>query len=38
VIRGELAATVTDAAGAQALGIGLAEDFLDRGAARLAAG
>jgi len=38
VIRGELAATVTDAPGAQALGIGLAEDFLDRGAARLAAG
>jgi hydroxymethylbilane synthase len=38
VIRGERVATVTDAAGAEALGAALAEDFLARGAARLAAG
>ena len=38
VIRGERAATVTDAAGAEALGVALAEEFLARGAARLAAG
>jgi len=38
VIRGERSALVTDAAGAEALGIALAEEFLGRGAARLAAG
>ena len=38
VIRGERTASVTDAAGAEALGAALAEDFLARGAARLAAG
>jgi hydroxymethylbilane synthase len=38
VMRGERVATVADAASAQALGIGLAEDFLARGAARLGAG
>jgi hydroxymethylbilane synthase len=38
VLRGDMAAAVTDAAGAQALGSALAEDFLARGGARLAAG
>ena len=38
VIRGERTASVADAAGAEALGAALAEDFLARGAARLAAG
>ena len=38
VIRGERTAMVTEAAAAEALGIALAEDFLARGAARLAAG
>jgi len=38
VIRGERVASVADAAGAEALGAALAEEFLARGAARLAAG
>ncbi len=37
VMRGELRAAVVDAAGAEALGLALAGDFLARGAARLAA-
>jgi hydroxymethylbilane synthase len=38
VMRGERTAIVTDAAGAEALGAALADDFLGRGAARLQAG
>jgi len=38
VLRGEDEAPVNDAAGAEALGATLADDFLARGAARLAAG
>jgi hydroxymethylbilane synthase len=38
VIRGERVAIVDDAAGAEALGIALGDDFLARGAARLTAG
>ncbi len=36
-MRGERSATVDDATGADRLGRALADDFLERGAARLAA-